>query len=157
MTKSRTEELADQLRDHITAGLYAPGERLPPAKIMATYGSTRNVTKQALRVLLDEGLLRSQQGPRGHYVADPDDDTAPSSIPLYQWVADALRHMIQNGVFKPHEQLPPLLELAAQNQVAVMTIRTAMDVLSSEGLVYRVRGVGTYVAGPDETLKDPAQ
>lgn len=44
--------------------------------------------------------------------------------------------------------LPPERELAEQFQVSRMTLRQALRSLTEDGLIYAIRGVGTFVAEP---------
>lgn len=49
---------------------------------------------------------------------------------------------------EPHALLPTERDLAKTYGVSRATIRLALDALSDAGLVYRVQGAGTFVAGP---------
>lgn len=59
--------------------------------------------------------------------------------PVYLRIADELRR-----AHKPGEQLPSVPKLAEQWGVARETIRSAIDVLRSEGLVVSWQGRGTF-------------
>ena len=59
-------------------------------------------------------------------------------------VADALARRVRASM-KPHDPLPAERELMAEFDVSRMTVRQAMRNLEAQGLVYRVRGSGTYV------------
>ncbi|WP_019928114.1 winged helix-turn-helix domain-containing protein [Nocardia sp. BMG111209] len=75
----------------------------------------------------------------------PSDDPRP----VYLRIADSLRL-----AHEPGKQLPSVPALAATWGVARETIRSAVEVLRSEGLVVSWRGKGTfYQARPDN---DPA-
>ena len=67
-------------------------------------------------------------------------------IPIYRQIQSQLQRLILDGQFKPHDMLPSENELAQRYQVSVMTVRQAMNELVSEGLIYRERGRGTFVA-----------
>ena len=71
-----------------------------------------------------------------------------SFVPLYHQIANAIRSAILAGQLKPGEQLPSEAELGAALGVAKMTARQALLELKREGLVYRHRGLGTFVAFP---------
>lgn len=51
----------------------------------------------------------------------------------------------------PHERLPTERELSEELGVSRLTVRRAMEQLSSEGRVYRVQGAGTFVA--DQSIR----
>lgn len=48
---------------------------------------------------------------------------------------------------KPHSQIPSVRQIAALYDVSCMTVRQALSVLQTDGLIYTIPGSGTYVAG----------
>jgi len=80
---------------------------------------------------------------------------------LYAQVASVLRQRIRSGLWAAGEQLPTLDVLEKEFQVARVTLRQALGLLETEGLIWRQRGRGTFVsdtAGPEwvklETSRD---
>ena len=69
--------------------------------------------------------------------------------PLYHQVYVLLRDQIVSGAVKPGHPLPSEPALAAQYDVSRVTIRKTLERLESEGLVRRVRGVGTFTDRPE--------
>ena len=69
-----------------------------------------------------------------------------SPIPLYHRIYVILRERIVNGTYRVGEMLPSEAELMARFKVSRITARRAMDELSNEGLVERMRGRGTAVS-----------
>lgn len=69
-----------------------------------------------------------------------------SYTPLYQQIGEALRTRIENGDLVPGEKIPSENELTDQYHVSRNTARLAINSLMLDGLVYRVKGKGTYVA-----------
>ncbi|MFE8008588.1 GntR family transcriptional regulator [Streptomyces sp. NPDC057418] len=63
-------------------------------------------------------------------------------------IADDLRHQITTGSIKPGERLPSEAGLAARYRVSTVTLRRALAVLQSEGLVEKIHGKGNYVRRP---------
>ena len=63
----------------------------------------------------------------------------------YMQIADDLRGQIRQGTYGPGDKLPSTAELVDKYGVANMTVQFAMRTLREEGLVYGVRGKGTYV------------
>lgn len=61
-----------------------------------------------------------------------------------------LRADITDGVYRPGDQIPPLRALAEQYGVSTQPARIALAVLRDEGLIYTVRGNGTYVADKEK-------
>lgn len=66
--------------------------------------------------------------------------------PLPVVVRERLGALILNGRFPPGSQLPSEDELAEQLAVSRPTLREALRALEVEGLLWRKRGVGTFVA-----------
>jgi GntR family transcriptional regulator len=67
-------------------------------------------------------------------------------VALYAQVRESIREQITSGMLKPGEKLPPEEELANQMGASRMTIRRGILDLIDEGVLYRRRGVGTFVA-----------
>ncbi len=72
--------------------------------------------------------------------------TAPSFSPLYQQIKTLILQSLQAGEWKPAESIPSEMELAARFGVSQGTVRKAIDELSSENLLVRRQGKGTFVA-----------
>jgi GntR family transcriptional regulator len=70
-----------------------------------------------------------------------------SPIPRYVQLADLLRQRIARGVWAAGARLPSLDALTEEFDVARVTVRQAMDLLSREGLVSAQQGRGTFVTG----------
>ena len=71
-----------------------------------------------------------------------------SAQPLYHQIFIIVRGKIIRGEWSAGDRLPSELELMSQFQVSRTTIRLALDRLVNEGLIYRQRGRGTFVAAP---------
>ena len=65
--------------------------------------------------------------------------------PLYVQIAGVLRGRIQDGSYPPRRALPTPDTLAAEFNVSRNTVRAALAMLTSEGMVQGVKGKGTYV------------
>jgi GntR family transcriptional repressor for pyruvate dehydrogenase complex len=60
---------ADQIRRAIELGTYVPGDRLPPSRDLAQQlGISVATLREAIRGLLDEGLVEMRRGPKGGLV-----------------------------------------------------------------------------------------
>lgn len=71
-----------------------------------------------------------------------------SFVPLYVQIATLLIQRITSNELSPGEQLPSERELAEAHKVSRLTARQALEELVSQGIAYRVRGRGTFVAEP---------
>lgn len=65
---------------------------------------------------------------------------------LYVHIASLLRRRIHAGNWPPGTKLPSLENLAAEFNVAIVTVRQAVSILEEEGLVTRQQGRGTFVS-----------
>jgi GntR family transcriptional regulator len=70
--------------------------------------------------------------------------------PLYRQVREMLVKRIADGVWRAGQLLPSEPEIAADLGVSQGTVRKALDELTSEHIVVRRQGRGTYVALPDD-------
>src|SRR6476620_2262834 len=70
--------------------------------------------------------------------------------PLYQQVRDVFVQRLVDGTWQPGQMLPSEMELAAEIGVSQCTVCNAMDALTSEKLLVRRQGRGTFVAEHDE-------
>jgi GntR family transcriptional regulator len=71
-----------------------------------------------------------------------------SKLPFYYQLSELLRSQIMTGVLAPGDMLPTENELIDRCQVSRATVRQALDLLVRDGLIYRRRGRGTFVAHP---------
>ncbi len=69
-----------------------------------------------------------------------------NGVALYAQVRESLRNRIVNGSYQPGERLPAEEALTAEFGVSRMTVRQGISDLLDEGLLYRKRGIGTFVA-----------
>ena len=80
---------------------------------------------------------------------------------LYKEIMEYLTAKIEQQEFRPDDLLPSEFELAKQFNVSRITAQKALDELQNDGLIYRVRGKGSFVSGsaklkshkPDQSLK----
>lgn len=63
----------------------------------------------------------------------------------YKWIAEELRKQIRDGVYPSESRLPDQETLAKQYDTSRMTIKKALDLLSSAGIIYTIQGSGSYV------------
>lgn len=78
----------------------------------------------------------------------PEHDTyidRKSSEPVYLQLVNSLRQRILVGEFAPGEKMPSEAMLVDMYQVSPMTVRRAINTLTSQGIVTATRGSGTFV------------
>ncbi len=61
-------------------------------------------------------------------------------------IAEKLRQEVLSSGYEPGAAIASARELAGQYKVSVPTLHNALNLLVKEGLLYRVRGSGTYVS-----------
>jgi GntR family transcriptional regulator len=91
---------------------------------------------------------RSEAGP-----TPPAASAAHASLgyrPLYRQVKELLMKRLGDGSWAPGQLLPSEPEIAAGLGVSPGTVRKALDEMSSESLLVRRQGRGTFVASHDE-------
>jgi GntR family transcriptional regulator len=71
-----------------------------------------------------------------------------SPIPYYVQLKDLLKQRIERGVLRVGDQIPPEEELCNTFIVSRTVVRQALQVMTYEGLIVRIRGKGTFVAEP---------
>jgi GntR family transcriptional regulator len=69
-----------------------------------------------------------------------------SSDPIYRQLIEQVRRLIAAAVLKPGDVLPSVREVALALAVNPMTVSKAYNMMETEGLLSRARGVGMLVA-----------
>jgi GntR family histidine utilization transcriptional repressor len=67
-------------------------------------------------------------------------------MPLYQQVKDYIKNRILQGLWQPGDKIASEAELVSRLGMSRMTVHRALRELTSEGLLQRIQGVGTFVA-----------
>jgi GntR family transcriptional regulator len=71
-----------------------------------------------------------------------------SPLPLYHQLYEILRGSLDRGEWQPGDLIPTETELTERFQISRTTVRQVLDMLVNEGLIYRQRGRGSFVAHP---------
>ncbi|GEN22933.1 GntR family transcriptional regulator [Halomonas cupida] len=79
-----------------------------------------------------------------------------SPIPLYVQLADIIRYRIERQLWPEGTMLPTIDTLMDEFSVSRVTVRHAMQLLSSSGLIEIQRGVGTFVL-KNHTRRNPVK
>ncbi|MEU3254506.1 winged helix-turn-helix domain-containing protein [Streptomyces sp. NPDC006997] len=101
--------VADELRARITSRALRPGQRMPTqAQLAEEFGVERGAVRQALRVLLEEGLLTdvSRGSPATVAYRPSDAVTGPEALPQATMVALASR--VARAFAGPHVEIDAL-------------------------------------------------
>jgi len=69
-----------------------------------------------------------------------------SEVPCYSQLSEILLEQIRTGAFPPGVQLPTEIAISKKYKLNRHTVRRAIDKLEAEGLVYKIKGKGTFLA-----------
>lgn len=73
--------------------------------------------------------------------------------PIFQQIADEIANQILNGNTKEGEQVPSTNQIADFYQINPATARKGLNLLTEEGIIFKKRGLGMFVAeGAQQTL-----
>lgn len=64
----------------------------------------------------------------------------------YLAIKEKVFRMIQDGLYQSGDRLPSEQELASMHNVSVITSKKALDELERDGIIYRIKGSGSFVA-----------
>lgn len=130
--------LRERIRaDDLPAGAYLPSE----TELARDAGTKRYSIRKALTLLQEEGLIVSIPG-RGWAVLGTD---GGDSLPRYRQIAADIRAAIEAGRLPGGTVLPSEARLLAQHGVSRSTVRQALSLLESEGLITTRPGSGRSV------------
>lgn len=82
--------------------------------------------------------------PRRHEIME--DGMSKKNLPKYEMVKNYIIDHIESNQFQSHARIPSEAELAGALDVSSITVRKALADLVNEGIIYRVRGKGSFVS-----------
>ena len=92
--------------------------------------------------------MRVRREPRkGDLVLTKKVTSTQRGAPGYRELAEKLRADIENGVYTVGRKMPTENVLQSMHNVSRHTVREALQILLTDGLIYKVQGSGTYVSG----------
>lgn len=107
----RYHQLKEILRKRIESGEFKPDDQFPTEEqLCQEYGVSRGTVGRAVKILVDEGWLRREQG-RGTFV------TRPSLSPVFFRLANFTEDMRQRGL-EPSTRLLSLEVIPASKEIA---------------------------------------
>lgn len=127
---ARYERIAAELRDDILRGVYAVGSQLPSeSELAARYSAARGTVRQAVAVLVTEGLVGSRQGARRIVLGNSRSQSFAELHSFAQW-ARANGHRVGGRVLGQRRRPASGVEtdrLAATHVLEVLRLRTLED------------------------------
>lgn len=81
-----------------------------------------------------------------------------SEVPIYLQIARQLEENILMGVYPEETQVPSTTELSTGLQINPATVLKGMNQLVADGIIYKKRGVGMFVAtGAEKKIRQARQ
>lgn len=68
------------------------------------------------------------------------------SRPIYEQLVDSIEKMAIKGILEPNSQLPSVRQMAMELSINPNTIQRAYSILESRGVVYSVKGKGSFIS-----------
>jgi len=119
----RYHQLMEILRKRINAGEFEPGEQFPTEEQLCNdYGISRGTVGRAIKMLVDEGWLRREQG-RGTFVSQP------SAAPVFFRLANFSDAARQQGLEPSTKLLTKELVPAAEEEADRLQIQVGAPVI----------------------------
>lgn len=78
-------------------------------------------------------------------------------VPIYRQIVNQVKYMVASGQLTSGMEVPPIRVLAEQLLVTPNTVVKAYRELETEGVVYKRRGAGTFIAENGSPLKAAEQ
>ncbi|MFI9423315.1 GntR family transcriptional regulator [Streptomyces achromogenes] len=148
------------LREELRAGVWPTGAVLRPSELTERFGTSLMLTRAALSVLIDEGLVRQDMSRSYRVLAPgsppPGTTLAPTAIDR---VATTMRTRLAapEPVYPPDNRMPPLTQLATEFDVSLTVVAHATTRLMLQGLIrnhYPGESRGLYAVDPTSTTRD---
>ena len=68
------------------------------------------------------------------------------SLPIFVRISEGIKDHILTGDLKENEQLPSTTQISRQYDVNIATVNKGYNILVAEGIVFKKKGVGMFVA-----------
>ncbi len=78
------------------------------------------------------------------------------NIPIFARIAEGIKDHILSGDVREGEQIASTTQIAKDNDINIATVNKGINVLVSEGIVFKKRGIGMFVAegAVDKLIKE---
>ena len=76
-----------------------------------------------------------------------------SRKPIYEQIIDSIKSLIDSGVLERDDQLPSVRQLAQELAINPNTIQKAYGELEREGVIYSLKGRGSFVGSGIQELR----
>lgn len=76
------------------------------------------------------------------------------STPIFRQIIDQVKRFVASGQLRSGDTLPSVRTVALQHAINPMTVSKAYNMLESEGVLVRMRGVGMVIAEQHNAVND---
>ena len=73
-------------------------------------------------------------------------DVINENIPIFARIAEGIKDAILSGDLKEGEQLTSTTKISKEYEINIATVNKGVNVLVAEGIVFKKRGIGMFVA-----------
>lgn len=73
-------------------------------------------------------------------------DIIDQNIPIFARIAEGIKDHILTGDIKEGEQIVSTTQISREYNINIATVNKAVNILVSEGLAFKKRGIGMFVA-----------
>ena len=80
-----------------------------------------------------------------------------SRKPIYEQIIDNMKHLVVSGVLQRDDQLPSVRQLAQELAINPNTIQKAYAELERQGVIYSLKGRGSFVGSSLQELRTVQQ
>ena len=80
-----------------------------------------------------------------------------SRKPIYEQIIDNMKHLVVSGVLQRDDQLPSVRQLAQELAINPNTIQKAYGELERQGVIYSLKGRGSFVGSSLQELRNIQQ
>ena len=80
-----------------------------------------------------------------------------SRKPIYEQIIDNIKHLVVSGVLQRDDQLPSVRQLAQELAINPNTIQKAYAELERQGVIYSLKGRGSFVGSSLQELRTVQQ
>ena len=155
--KLLAEQVEDEIYHYILDTPLEPGAKLPNEfELGEKFGVGRSTVREAVKLLSSKGIVEVRRGSGTYVVTTAKGLSDPLNLRSVQDKnALALDLVNVRLLLEPGTKLPNEFELGEKFGVGRSTVREAVKLLSSKGIVEVRRGSGTYVVTTAKGLSDP--
>lgn len=69
-----------------------------------------------------------------------------SRVPFYEQIKEQVMLLVQQGLYRPNDQLPSIRALSRQLALNVNTVKRAFGELEAMGVIYSLPGRGSFIS-----------